>query len=1016
MKSRLFITLLTFHFCLQATAQNKAYFQQEVNYRIDVKLDDQAKMLRAFESFEYINHSPDTLKTLILHCWPNAYRDRHSALAHQEAEEGKYSLYHLDPKDQGFIDSMNYKVDGVSVGYKSYGGHHDIIQISLPKPLLPGGKITVTTPFRVKIPNGSISRLGFVKESFQITQWYPKPAVYDSQGWHPLPYLNQGEFYSEFGSFDVSITLPKNYIIGSTGDCQTPSEVEWMNKLSQLENTSNGEDWPESSSEWKTVRYTQSRVHDFGWFADKRWIVRKGFIVLPYSKDTVTTWALFTPRNAELWESAGLQAIHDGLYYYSQWAGDYPYKQCTAVDGTISAGGGMEYPNVTVIGNMPNVHALSEVIIHEVGHNWFYGILGSNERDHGWMDEGLNSFFETRTVLAVNPGIDGASAFPLGGIEKFLHLNRLSYQFVGEELPYLLLARLDADQPIDLPSACYSSMNYGSVMYKKTSLVMNYLMQYLGEEAMNQCFRNYFNEWKFRHPQPSDIQASFEKTTGKDLSWLFEEIIPTKRRVDFKIGRVKFTDNGARVRVVNKGETSGPFCLDVIRDGEKINRFWYDPIEPFDSRKVELQGVQKGDMLVVNNASGIPEFDRRNNYTRTKGIFKKIEPLHLMPLTNIDKPQSNDIFYLPLVAWNSNDHWMAGLWLHNKTVPNRKIEWSVAPLYSFSNATLNGFASLIIRTHNIQWGARTQSFGYQFPSIFSQYNYTSLTADGSRAFAPRNIYESGPLRKYFVIKPFINVKLFRSKHAKRLDVDLNLEGVFVQNGITPQDMIGSGWSTYFHPKLMLRGSYLRSTYSLENESFLGDAVGTTNITTASFSWLYLTGKRKKSLYIKLSGSPRTNKSLFLPLGGQTSQFDYAYDQLYLGRLYPQGFLSRQINNNWASLIFPGRFMITNNFVVANAEIDIPYLPLAVYGAAANFTTSPTWDFFNTVKGGNFNVWDAGVSLKIAKGLFQIWLPLAYSSELKNALSADERKPANMLMFQLNLDAMNPFKVFEKSIR
>ena len=172
----------------------------------------------------------------------------------------------------------------------------------------------VSTPFKVKIPSGAISRLGHVGQSFQITQWYPKPAVYDKDGWHEMPYLGQGEFYSEYGSFDVSITLSKNYVVGATGDLQTESEIAFLNSLSEetneaikegsnyrsIDGVSNPNDFPESSSEFKTIRYTQSNVHDFAWFADKRFSVLKSEVELPHSKKMVTSWAMYTPKNADL--------------------------------------------------------------------------------------------------------------------------------------------------------------------------------------------------------------------------------------------------------------------------------------------------------------------------------------------------------------------------------------------------------------------------------------------------------------------------------------------------------------------------------------------------------------------------------------------------------------------------------------------------------------------------------------------------------------------------------------------
>ena len=436
MKNLIFLTLITF---IAFSATSQSYWQQEVNYKIDVKLDDSKHELTAFEEFEYINNSPNQLDFLYIHLWPNAYQNEKTALGKQQWNSGEMLLKYGDDSLKGNISGLDFKINGEAVKWELDPKNIDICKLTLKTPLLPGQRLTVSTPFKVKIPSGEISRLGHVGQSYQITQWYPKPAVYDKNGWNPIPYLNQGEFYSEFGSFDVSITLPKNYVLGATGDCQTSSEIDFLTDLAlktrlKFENGELNEgrkenmNFPVSSTEYKTVRYTQSKVHDFAWFADKRYEVLKGEVELPGSKRKVTSWAMFTPRNADVWKNA-IEYINDGTYYYSMWNGDYPYNNVTAVDGTISAGGGMEYPTITVIGNTSNKEELEVVIVHEVGHNWFYGILGSNERVHGWMDEGMNTLNEVRYIQTKYPENTRFSDMILNG--KF-HLDNLDHHDLSD--------------------------------------------------------------------------------------------------------------------------------------------------------------------------------------------------------------------------------------------------------------------------------------------------------------------------------------------------------------------------------------------------------------------------------------------------------------------------------------------------------------------------------------------------------------------------------------------------------
>ena len=296
-------------FWLFIKASSQGYFQQEVNYKIHVTLNDTKHELNGFESVEYINNSPDTLRFLYFHLWPNAYSDNKTELAREIfSREGKGKLFN-DPELRGYIDSLDFEIEGYQVQWNLLSGLPDICKLILNKPLNPGDAIYITTPFHIKIPKGVTSRLGHIGESYQISQWYPKPAVYDKSGWHQMPYLDQGEFYSEFGSFDVSITLPANYVVGATGNLQNEEEKKFLDMLSadtSWMNTpdSGGSDFPPSSNQMKTLRYTENQIHDFAWFADKRFHVLKGKVKLPDSGREVTTWAMFTNQEARLWMDA----------------------------------------------------------------------------------------------------------------------------------------------------------------------------------------------------------------------------------------------------------------------------------------------------------------------------------------------------------------------------------------------------------------------------------------------------------------------------------------------------------------------------------------------------------------------------------------------------------------------------------------------------------------------------------------------------------------------------------------
>ena len=998
-------------------SQQSNYFQQKVDYTIAVTLNDTEHSLSAFETFDYTNQSPDILDKLYIHLWPNAYKNAKTAMSKQKFRQGDFFMLWAKPTAKGYIDSLDFKVDGTQVKWEYFEGQEDIAVLALPKPLKPGESIRVSTPFYVKLPSGSISRLGHIDQSYQITQWYPKPAVYDNKGWHPIPYLTQGEFYSEFGSFDVKITLPENYTVGATGNLQTQSEIERMDRLANEVSSDITMDFPPSSPNMKTLHYIQSNVHDFGWFADKRWMVRKGEVELPASKRKVTTWALFTQAEKALWEEEGIRSINDGLYYYSLWSGDYPYDVCTAVDGTISAGGGMEYPNVTVIGSSGNASQLRTVIIHEVGHNWFYGILGSNERDNAWMDEGINSFFETRTLMATRKDSAMSIGIQISGldVQKLLGLGNLSYNYLTEELPYLIAARSGEDQPIQAPSDDYTNLNYGGIVYKKTALAFNYLMAYLGEAEMNRCMAAYFEAWKFKHPSPEDLEEVFETTSGKNLDWFFDELIPTAQHVDYAVRSGKLKDGVYSVKVKNRGQIASPFAVEVLRNGQSKSTLWTEGIKPGSSTRVTVS-AEKGDLVKVNPMTGIPEYNRNDNTLRTEGIMRTVEPTTFKFLSSVDNPDHSQLFWVPMVGWNEYNKWMFGASIHNRTLPRKNFQWNLSPMYSFNSGTITGFGN--IEYNNGTWGAGL---------LARRFGIATSTLDAEQS-----------VRSYDVLNPYVQYKLFRNRTAKDWSGNIRISyfniGEWFKENSKPRlndfVYIGQGsdetlradqWRADFEIKKKLP----RSTFVWHSQVELGD-FSNGNLMhqhTLDHEWVYK-GKGAKKIRTRLyaglgngfylnaagqyGGARRDGES---PNNGQRG--DYLYEGLFLGRDQQTGLLSQQFMRTQGGLSAPTLQSANAYLFSLNTEIDVPFkLPLGVYGGIATMKNNQDSNLPHSTNTDVRTMWNAGVCVRVIPNVLKVYVPIVYSQSIRDEVDARSLTFAQSILFEFNINNMNPFKIAE----
>ena len=261
------------------------YFQQDVRYKINVTLDDKKHELSGSEEIIYTNNSSTTLVELYFHLYPNAYKNNSTTLAKELFSVGSEYMLEAENKDLGSIDSLDFRSDNIKLDWNLLTDTIDICKIRLFKALLPGDSITITTPFRIKIPSSLLSRLGHNEQAYFITQWYPKPAVFDKNGWNYFSYLDKGEYNSEFGSYDVTISLPSNYIIGATGEMiDGELEITWLeNKAKETMSLSKFPDdmsFPTSFADTKTLHFKQNNIHDFAWFADKRWHVLKGEVEL----------------------------------------------------------------------------------------------------------------------------------------------------------------------------------------------------------------------------------------------------------------------------------------------------------------------------------------------------------------------------------------------------------------------------------------------------------------------------------------------------------------------------------------------------------------------------------------------------------------------------------------------------------------------------------------------------------------------------------------------------------------
>ena len=539
-----FILLLAGATGLQAQG-NHSYWQQRADYDMSVSMDVETFRYTGTQRLVYTNNSPDTLSRVFYHMYFNAFQpgsEMDMRLQSVEdpdrrmTEEGRSRIAALSPEEIGYLRATALNQDGVAVSHSLEG---TVLVVDLKSPILPGKKSTFEMAFEGQVPV-QIRRSGRNNSegvALSMSQWYPKLAEYDFEGWHADPYIAR-EFHGVWGNYDVKITLDRDYVVGGTGYIQNPDEV------------GHGYGAPGTNSKparGKTLtwHFKAPNVHDFMWAADPEYI----HDTLPMEDGPVLHF--FYKNNPEILENwKNLQAkTAEAMEFFNNNIGPYPYEQYSVVQG---GDGGMEYAMSTLITGERSFQSLVGVMVHEMAHSWFQHVLATNEARHEWMDEGFTSFISS---LCMNQIMDQEKENPFAN----------SYQ------GYYSLAASGREQPLATHADRYSfNSGYGISAYSKGAVFLAQLGYVIGQDNLMKSLQRYYQDFKFKHPTPNDFIRSAEKVSGLELEWYLVDWTQTTNTIDYGIKSVEDRDGGTAIVLERKGLMPMPIdLLVVMKDGSR---------------------------------------------------------------------------------------------------------------------------------------------------------------------------------------------------------------------------------------------------------------------------------------------------------------------------------------------------------------------------------------------------------------------------------------------------------------
>src|SRR5580765_323270 len=592
---------------LSASATAQPLSPRNANYTIEARLDAASRTITATEIVVWRNITETTTAELQFHVYWNGWRDRKSTWLRELALSGPDPAAGRRAGDWAKVDVTAIRLIEPTTADLTTAQHFiapddgnaddaTVMAVPLPQPVPPGGSVTVQLQWTAHVPR-PFARTGAIGNFFFIVQWFPKLGVLQNEGWNCHQFHAGTEFFSDYGVYDVALTVPQQWMVGATGR--------------QRERRDN-------SDGTTTHRYVQEDVHDFAWTTSPDYIERTArfeHATLP----AVDMRLLLQPEHAAQAERH-FDATRTTLKYYGEWYGAYPYGHITIVDPAWQSGaGGMEYPTLFTAGTRwlapSHVTTPEEVTVHEAGHQFWYGVVANNEFEDAWLDEGFNQFSTARAVAqAYQPNYLAVRYF--GGFIPWVFQDiALQREIDGNGLPgYRRNARSDVPAT---PTYRYFPATGGFITYSKTALWLNTMERWLGWPALQKMLAAHFAAWQFKHPKPQDFFNVVNSAAGRDHRWFFDQVYRSSNTFDYGVQDLTSTsdDRGYHTTVIARRYGEAIFPVDVVvtfENGERITERWdgvdrwkaysYDRPSAARSAQVDPNRVLLLDVNYTNNS------------------------------------------------------------------------------------------------------------------------------------------------------------------------------------------------------------------------------------------------------------------------------------------------------------------------------------------------------------------------------------------------------------------------------
>jgi hypothetical protein len=996
------------------TQEIKQPFQQKVQHHIRVELDDLRHVLVGTDSLVYQNNSGDTLRQLLFLVWPNAY-NRGSVFSEQLLDRGDARLHQVSPTDKGEISGLVFRERGRALRWTAHEMQQDVIRVDLPSPLYPDSAIILHIMFRLQVPQGGVGPLGHSNTSYFLSHWFPRPARYQHDGWNVSSLQWKGWNTGEFSDFSVSVNLPRNYVVASSGQLyDEPVEEKWVKNINEktrrVKRWGKREDagFPGSVAKTKTIRMELQNASDFALCLDKRFHHLRDTLVLSGNDDTICIHMYFTAFEAEYW-SKSMEQVKKALRYMINNVGPYPYRQFTVVQ-TYWHDHDETYPGMVRIGTVMAPYMLETAVFRQIAQHWFTAAMAMNSRTNPWIGYGLAAYYESRfhsdisddTLTLQDVFADPALKTNLGGM-KTTPLNHL---------PLLKLKYLSEDHqlPADLPVHYYSRNGFGKSV-TRSAMAFRTLSEANGNQTFDAMMKGFYLKWMMGSPSPADFKTAMTDAFGKvEMAW-FYNLLSSSSDPDLRLAGVKKVPEGYLLTIRNKLDLPVPYPVTASGASGARTTIWYPP----HTGTVEIlfpDATHSARVFALDDNATLPERFRSDNYIRTRGVFRKVEPVRVVPLAALPDPRATQISLAPVAGWNHSNGIILGIASYSNPILKPKTEYLLMPLYGLKNNSPAGVARI-----QHAWFPMNRLIGKVTTGLeVKQFGLENKLASG----------DAPPLHlSYSRIMPWVELQARKTDPVSDPTIRLTFRMMFISREEAKYD-IANEWyikdeavqvlanemtlryraNRIYNPfnariSVLQMGKLLR--FSTEENWMLSYPYPGKGFSIRAFTGIMLIPDEDAPFFAGFTtgGVAVNTKQLF-------RIHDPWFDHLYLARTDVPGMLRQHFyrtDGGFSRLTTVGN---TNRWMFTlNMATTLPgKLPFQIYLDAGIFADDTEEHFFKGVF-----LYSSGVKFNVIRNVAEIYLPFTFFE----SKAFQEREQLNKLdlnyfqkiRFVLNLNALNP---------